>query len=140
VQVIQSQWFPSSNRQKADLETAARVYADQSIPIAMVLLTITAVSDIFSITCSLIINTSRLNMSCMSGAQVPVLPYPRCLLRKLQKQGKCLLIGSRHSFTQLYSYIGFEEAWNQIAVMSPGWKAKWPCKLYQTIVYVFFNI
>lgn len=140
MQVIQSQWFPSSNRQKADLETAARVYADQSIPIAMVLLTITAVSDLFSITHSLIITTSRLSMCCMSGAQVSVLPYPRCLLRKLQKQGKFLLIGNRHSFTQLSSYIGFEEAWKQIAVMSPGWKAKWPCKLYQTIVYVIFNI
>ena len=44
VQVIQSQWFPSSNRQKADLDTAARVFADQSIPLPMVLLTITAVS------------------------------------------------------------------------------------------------
>ena len=47
VQVIQSQWFPTSNRQKADMETAARVYADQSIPLGMVLLTITAVSDLF---------------------------------------------------------------------------------------------
>lgn len=44
VQVIQSQWFPSSNRQKADLDTAARVFADQSIPLPMVLLTITAVN------------------------------------------------------------------------------------------------
>ncbi len=135
-----STWDPSSNRQKADLETAAQVYANQSIPIAIVLLTITAVSDIFSITRSLIINSSRLSMCCISGAQVPVLPYPRCLLRKLQKQGKCLLIESRHSFIQLSSYIGFEEVWKQIAVMSPGWKAKWPCKLYRTIVYVFFNI
>ena len=44
VQVIQSQWFPSSNRQKADLDMAARVFADQSIPLPMVLLTITAVN------------------------------------------------------------------------------------------------
>ena len=36
------------------------------------------------------------------------------------------------------SYISFEEAWNQIADASPGWKAQWPWKLYQKIVYVQF--
>jgi len=35
------------------------------------------------------------------------------------------------------SYVGFEEAWNQIAAGSPTWKTQWPRKLYQTIVYVF---
>jgi len=48
VQVIQSQWFPSSNQQKADMETAAQVYTEQSIPMVMVLLTVTAVSNLLS--------------------------------------------------------------------------------------------
>ena len=44
VQVIQSQWFPSSNRQKADAEVSARVYKEQSIPLSIVFLSIMAVS------------------------------------------------------------------------------------------------
>jgi hypothetical protein len=47
VQVIQSQWFPSSNRQKADVEAAARVYQDQRIPVPMVLLAVSAVSNFY---------------------------------------------------------------------------------------------
>jgi hypothetical protein len=47
VQVIQSQWFPSSNRQKADVEAAAHVYKDQSIPVSMVLLAVSAVSNYY---------------------------------------------------------------------------------------------
>jgi len=41
-------------------------------------------------------------------------------------------------FILLSSYIGFEEAWNQIADASPSWKAQWPQKIYQKIVYVPF--
>jgi hypothetical protein len=40
----------------------------------------------------------------------------------------------------LSSYLGFEEAWNDIAASSPGWKSQWPKKLYQIIVYVSLTI
>jgi hypothetical protein len=37
------------------------------------------------------------------------------------------------------SYVGFKEAWNEIAAGSPGWEAQYTHKLYQTIVYVLFT-
>jgi len=140
VQVIQSQWFPSSNRQKADLDTAARVFADQSIPLPMVLLTITAVNRFLQgAIYSLYV---QLDWTCATWMELrwPSFCSPDVQWRSLKDKVPVYSIEIAFIFILLSSYIGFEEAWNQIADASPSWKAQWPRKIYQKIVYVPFLI
>jgi hypothetical protein len=44
IEIIQSQWFPTSNRIKADADTTHRILEEKIIPLSIIFLTLTAVS------------------------------------------------------------------------------------------------
>jgi len=47
VEIIQSQWFPSSSRIKGDAETTSRMLQQKTIPASMIFLSLTAVRRSF---------------------------------------------------------------------------------------------
>ncbi len=139
IELIQSQWFPSSSRVKGDVTTTNRMVKEEEIPLPMIFLTLTAVSPLrvfFPDSFSLIVY--RLSMLWKNGVQAagPPLLFP--LLMKPQEKGGCLRMSFFYPLINFFSYQDIQQFWKLFEQKSSKWTVWWPKKLFKTAVYAIF--
>lgn len=68
IEIIQSQWFPSSSRIKGDAEMTTRMLEQETVPLSMIFLTLTAVCISFYFNLSQI-NVCFVDRACIEGME-----------------------------------------------------------------------